>query len=66
MRAIEAKNFSGYGGLRLTELPRPQPVKHRVLIRVTAAGVTPLDHTILSGGHPRATAPPFAKAVLAG
>jgi NADPH2:quinone reductase len=57
MRAIEAKSFSGYGGLRLTELPRPQPVKDRVLIRVTAAGVTPLDHTILSGGHPRATAP---------
>jgi NADPH:quinone reductase-like Zn-dependent oxidoreductase len=28
-----------------------------VLIRVTAAGVTPLDHTILSGGHPRAKAP---------
>jgi len=28
-----------------------------VLVRVTAAGVTPLDHTILSGGHPRAKAP---------
>ena len=25
--------------------------------RLTAAGVTPLDHTILSGGHPRAKAP---------
>jgi NADPH:quinone reductase len=57
MRAIEAKNFSGYGGLRLTELPRPQPVKDRVLIRVTAAGVTPLEYTVLSGGHPRAKAP---------
>jgi NADPH:quinone reductase-like Zn-dependent oxidoreductase len=57
MRAIEAKSFSGYGGLRQTEFPRPQPAKDRVLIRVTAAGVTPLDHTILSGGHPRATAP---------
>jgi NADPH2:quinone reductase len=57
MRAIEAKTFSGYGGLRQTELPRPQPAKDRVLVRVTAAGVTPLDHTILSGGHPRAKAP---------
>ena len=28
-----------------------------MLVRITAAGVTPLDHTILSGGHPRATAP---------
>jgi NADPH:quinone reductase len=57
MRAIEAKTFSGYGGLRQTELPKPQPARDRVLVRVTAAGVTPLDHTILSGGHPRAKAP---------
>jgi NADPH2:quinone reductase len=57
MLAIEAKTFSGYGGLRQTELPKPQPAKDRVLVRVTAVGVTPLDHTILSGGHPRAKAP---------
>ena len=57
MRAIEAKTFSGYDGLRQIELPKPQPAKDRVLVRVTAAGVTPLDHTILSGGHPRAKAP---------
>jgi NADPH:quinone reductase-like Zn-dependent oxidoreductase len=57
MRAIEAKTFSGYGGLRQIELPKPQPAKDRVLVRVTAAGVTPLDHTVLSGGHPRAKAP---------
>ena len=57
MRTIEARTFSGYDGLQQTELPKPQPVKHRGLLRVTAAGVTPLDHTILSGGHPRAKAP---------
>jgi NADPH:quinone reductase len=57
MRVIEAKTFSGYGGLQQIELPRPQPVKDRALVRVMAAGVTPLDHTILSGGHPRAKAP---------
>jgi NADPH2:quinone reductase len=57
MRAIEAKTFSGYGGLQRIELPKPQPANGRVLIRVTAAGVTPLDHTILTGGHPRAQAP---------
>jgi hypothetical protein len=57
MRAIEAKTFSGYGGLRQIEMPKPQPAKDRVLVRLTAAGVTPLDHTILSGGHPRAKAP---------
>jgi len=57
MWAIEAKTFSGYGGLRQTDVPKPQPAADRVLVRVTAAGVTPLDHTILSGGHPRARAP---------
>ena len=54
---IEAETCSGYGGLRQVELPKPQPAKDRVLVHVTAAGVTPLDHTILSGGHPRAKAP---------
>ena len=57
MRAIEANTFAGYGGLRLTELPKPEPAKDRVLVRAKAAGVTPLDYTILSGGHPRAKAP---------
>jgi NADPH:quinone reductase len=57
MRAIEAETFSGYGALRQIELPKPQPAKDKVLVRVTTAGVTPLDHTILSGGHPRAKAP---------
>ena len=57
MMAIEAASFSGYGGLRQTESPRPQAAEGRVLVRVTAAGVTPLDYTILSGRHPRAKAP---------
>jgi NADPH:quinone reductase len=57
MRAIEAETFSGYGGLRQIELPKPQPAKERVLVRVTAAGVTPLEYTVLLGGHPRAKAP---------
>jgi NADPH2:quinone reductase len=57
MRAMEAETFSGYGGLRQVELPERQPAKERVLVRVTAAGVTPLDYTILSGGHLRARPP---------
>ena len=57
MRAIQAETFSGYGGLRQIELPKPQPAKDRVLVRVTAAGVTPLEYTVLSGGHPRAKPP---------
>src|SRR6266852_6244402 len=57
MRAMRAESFTGYGGLKLVEVPRPPVADGRVLVRVTTAGVSPLDHTILSGGYPRATAP---------
>src|SRR5277367_4405691 len=57
MRAIQAETFSGYGGLRQIEIPKPERAKDEVLVHVTAAGVTPLDYTILSGGHPRAKPP---------
>lgn len=57
MRAMQAESFTGYGGLKLVEVPRPTLAAGRVLVRVTAAGVSPLDHTILSGSYPRATAP---------
>ena len=57
MKVIEAYSLSGYGGLRQVEVPKPRPAKDRVLVRITAAGVTPLDYTILSGGHPRARPP---------
>ncbi len=57
MRAMRAESFTGYGGLKLADLPKPVVADGRVLVRITAAGVTPLDHTILSGGYPRATAP---------
>jgi len=46
MRAMRAETFSGYEGLKLIELPKPSVYKTKVLVRITAAGVTPLDHTI--------------------
>jgi NADPH2:quinone reductase len=49
MRAIRAEKFSGYEGLKLVELPKPAITDGKVLVRITAAGVTPLDYTILSG-----------------
>jgi len=52
MRAMRAENFSGYEGLKLVDLPKPAVSDGRVLLRMTAAGVTPLDHTILSGQFP--------------
>ena len=52
MRAMRAESFTGYGGLKLVEVPRPRRADGRVLVRIKAAGVTPLDHTILSGKFP--------------
>src|SRR5258706_12444498 len=57
MRAMRAETFSGYAGLKLVDLPKPSAANGRVLVRMSAAGVTPLDHTILSGGHPRPKPP---------
>jgi NADPH2:quinone reductase len=49
MRAMRAEHFSGYEGLKLANLPKPAVTEGKVLVRITAAGVTPLDHTILTG-----------------
>ncbi|EKS36211.1 quinone oxidoreductase family protein [Afipia broomeae] len=57
MRVIEAFEFTGYLGLRLVERENLAPSRDLVTVRLTAAGVNPLDHTILSGGHPRAKPP---------
>jgi NADPH2:quinone reductase len=54
---MRAEGFSGYKDLKLVDIPKPAVSDGRVLVRITAAGVTPLDHTILSGGHPRVKAP---------
>src|SRR5437879_13548559 len=57
MRAMRAEGFSGYKDLKLVDIPKPAVSDGRVLVRITAAGVTPLEDTILSGGYPRAKAP---------
>jgi NADPH2:quinone reductase len=46
---MRAETFSGYEALKLVDLPKPAVTDGKVLVRITAAGVTPLDHTILSG-----------------
>ena len=57
MRAMRAETFSGYQGLKLIELPKPAVTNGKVMVRITAAGVTPLDHTILSGKFHGSKAP---------
>ena len=54
---MRAEGFSGYKDLKLVDIPKPAVSDGRVLVKIMAAGVTPLDQTILSGGHPRAKAP---------
>jgi NADPH2:quinone reductase len=46
---MRVEQFRGYESLKLVELPKPTVTDGRVLVRITAAGVTPLDHTILFG-----------------
>jgi hypothetical protein len=69
MRAMRAEQFSGYEALKLVELPKPTVTDRKVLVRITAAGVTPLDHTILSGKFHIPEVPPsslaFATAAFA-
>src|SRR5437899_2848659 len=52
MHAMRAETFSGYEGLKLVDLPKPAVTDGKVLVRITAAGVTPLDHTIRYGKCP--------------
>src|SRR5580692_9809335 len=57
MRAMRAEKFSGYQGLKPVDIPKPAVSDGRVLLRITAAGVTPLDHTILFGQFHHSKAP---------
>jgi NADPH:quinone reductase-like Zn-dependent oxidoreductase len=45
MRAIVAEEFGGYQNLKLADIPKPAVSVGRALVRMSAAGVTPLDHT---------------------
>jgi NADPH2:quinone reductase len=59
MRAIQASERGGYEALRLVDIPQPRRQAGHALVRVTSAGVTPLDRTVLAGLHPRATNSPL-------
>src|SRR3984957_20005547 len=54
MKAIQAAERGGYEALRLVDMPEPRPRAGEVLVRVTSAGGTPLDRTVLAGLHPSA------------
>jgi NADPH2:quinone reductase len=43
MRAMRTARFSGYQDLKLVEISKPAVSDGRVVVRLTAAGVMPLD-----------------------
>jgi NADPH2:quinone reductase len=59
MRAVQAVEHGGYEALRLVDIPRPHPRSGQALVRITSAGVTPLDRNVLAGVLPRAKPPPI-------
>ena len=46
MRAMRAEGFSGYEDLKLVDIAKPESRMDGYRLKITAGGVTPLDHTI--------------------
>ena len=59
MRAVQMKAHGGYEELQAVDLPDPIAGAGDVLVKVGAAGVTPLDRTVLAGLLPTAAHPPL-------
>src|SRR5580704_19337890 len=59
MRAVKAAECGHYDALHFVEIPDPQPQEGDALVRVTSAGVTPLDRFVLAGSLPSAKKPPL-------
>ena len=57
MRAFIASSFTGFAGLSLGEVPMPEASEDRLLVRVVAAGVNVVDHSILHGKMPMVSGP---------
>jgi NADPH2:quinone reductase len=51
MKAIRVQEFGGPEVMRLEEVPDPLPGSEQVLVRISAAGVNPVDGYIRSGLH---------------
>jgi NADPH:quinone reductase len=65
MKAIQAASRGGYDALRLVDISQPQPRAGQALVRVTTAGVTPLDYTVLPGASPPASGSCSSPALVA-
>lgn len=59
MRAVFVTAYGGPENLELRELPRPEPARDRLLVRVDAAGVNFHDVIERRGGYPGQPEPPI-------
>lgn len=59
MRAIVVRAFGGPEVLRLEEVPSPTPGEGQVRVRLSAAGVNPVETYIRSGAYARKPALPY-------
>ncbi|MEV6631792.1 hypothetical protein AB0M54_13675 [Actinoplanes sp. NPDC051470] len=58
MRAVTQREFGGPEVLTVERAPRPEPLPTEVLVRVTAAGINPVDWKTRAGtSGSRASAP---------
>jgi NADPH2:quinone reductase len=58
MKAMQAASNGDYETLQLVDLPDPKAQADQAVVRLTSAGVTPLDHFVLTGALPSAKRPP--------
>jgi NADPH:quinone reductase-like Zn-dependent oxidoreductase len=59
MRAIVQSAWGSLGNIKLTDVPKPEPLPTEVLVRVKAVGVNPIDyHTAHSRGYMNALSLP--------
>src|SRR6202044_2239117 len=58
MKAMQATANGDYEALQLVDLPDPEGQADQAVVRVASAGVTPLDHFVLTGALPSAKKPP--------
>jgi NADPH2:quinone reductase len=59
MRAIQYDRFGDYDVLQLVEIPKPTAENGQALVRLTVAGLNPLDNTVRRGKLPPGFVKPF-------
>ena len=59
MKAIRVHDYGGPEVLRLEDVPEPAPSRGRVVVRVKAVGVNPVDVSIRTGAYSKILTPPY-------